>query len=1087
MSLLSPLPKSRASSIEKSIWAWLRFVVFIGTSVELNAGSTAAQVGFNRDVRPIMSNTCFKCHGPDIKNNKSPLRLDLPNSAFAPYRNAKGTVFTPLVPGKPEQSEVWRRVSSVDPQERMPPAESLHQLTAQDKAMIKRWIEQGAKYEQHWSYMAPTKAPLPDLGVSPSVQHPIDLFIREKLAARKIAPSSEVDRPTLVRRLSLDLRGLPPTVEEVETFMADRSHDAYSRLVDTLLASPHYGERMAIPWLDSVRFADSVGFHGDQLINNFSYRDYVIDAFNRNLPFDQFTVEQLAGDLLPNATVNQRVATGFNRLNMVTREGGAQAKEYLAKYATDRVRTVSTTWLGSTMACAECHDHKYDPTSTRDFYALSAFFADIKQYGVYADYRSSPEPDLRNFSNHSPFPPEIVVDSPYQQRRLAHFRRQFQDRVTATAQSLLQDPVHAISMRLWTDQTAARLRGDTGGWSVATVERALAEPPAISTAAEATVPSKDERAPKEKVKFALLTDGGVRIEGTAVAGRRVGEGPHHGEEFSFELRPPVGPTAALRLEIIPDEVNGGKVARGNNASCYVNFTLALIRAGENLLQPLAIAEAYTALPTENYFNGQTLPSLLEGWLTHRNLSGQRQAGIYLLRHPLTFVEGDRLVIKLASRNVGRVRFAVSPLGGRLEVDAAPEIVAAFTAFRPTPVQQALLAEQYFLGTGAFAADVFTAALADLSKVVDCHGGRAASVVTEAVDPVVTRVLPRGNWQDESGEIVQPAPPQFLPGGGRSAGSPRQSRLDLARWITARQNPLTARVFVNRLWQQFFGTGLSATLDDLGLQGEYPSHPELLDWLAVEFMDRGWDVKALVRLIVTSSTYRQQSRFRPELAEIDPGNRLLARQNFRRLDAEFVRDNALFVAGLLNPDIGGPSVRPYQPEGYYASLNNPLREYVPDTDDRQYRRGIYMHRQRTFLHPMLANFDATSREECTSFRTQSNTPQQALTLLNDPTFVEAARVLAQRVLSECSDSDFAGRLDYASRRLLARPLPDRDRQSLDRFFTGQLDHFRKNREDALRLVSIGLSPKPDHLDLAEFAAWTSVARVLLNRNEAITRN
>jgi hypothetical protein len=413
-------------------------------------------------------------------------------------------------------------------------------------------------------------------------------------------------------------------------------------------------------------------------------------------------------------------------------------------------------------------------------------------------------------------------------------------------------------------------------------------------------------------------------------------------------------------------------------------------------------------------------------------------------------------------------------------------VAAFLAAKPTPEQSELLAAEYFWGTGATQAETFAAALRDLREIAECRGGRAFTMVTQAVEPRTTRVLPRGNWQDESGSIVAPATPGFLTPDAAEASPTRRTRLDLANWLTSRENPLTARTFVNRLWKQFFGTALSAVVDDLGMQGEYPSHPALLDWLAVELMDRGWDVKSMVRLIVTSATYRQSSRHRAELSDVDPQNRLLARQNPRRLDAEFIRDNALFAAGLLNADVGGPSVKPYQPDGYYAQLNFPLREYEADRDERQYRRGLYMHWQRTFLHPMLANFDAPSREECVAARHLSSTPQQALTLLNDPTFVEAARVLAERALAHETGGDFARRLDYAFRRVLARPPQEREVASLRTFLDAQLATYRKQPANAAKLAAVGLHQAPPGSDAAELAAWTSVMRVVLNLNETIMR-
>ena len=1054
-------------------------------------------IEFNRHIRPIMSNTCFRCHGPDVKNNKSTLRLDLPDSAYAPHKNAKGRVTTPIVPGKPEMSEVWRRISSTDQGEIMPPADSLHQLTDRDKALFKRWIEQGAKYEAHWAYLAPVKREPPAVSGNHArgVRNEIDRFIRAELAAHNLQPSPGADRRTLIRRVSLDLLGLPPTPDEVEAFVADTRPGAYERLVDRLLTSVHFGERMAVPWLDLVRFADTVGFHGDQRQNIFPYRDYVIDAFNRNKPFDQFTIEQIAGDLLPNATDEQKIASGYNRLNMMTREGGAQPKEYLAKYAADRVRTVSTAFLGSTLACAECHDHKFDPFSTRDFYAMAAYFADIKQYGVYNDYKYTPEPELEGFSNDYPFPPEIEVENEALQRRLAGLRAEFDARNDRVAQALLADADGAAAVSQWASQVAPRLKADPGGWAVASIE--------------GTQPHRSTLA-------ATLPDQSVRFEDVPVPGKKM-KAPAKKETVVnvLTLNPPSGPLATVRLQALPDDVHGGRVARDDEDRFELSLKLAVLRAGQKSPQALEIADAYPDGHANTYFNAYLLTSVRKRWTSAASRATEAQAVDYVLRQPVSLEEGDRLIATITSADVGRVRISVSPLGGRLPTEEiSPAEIAAFHAEQPSLEQRTRVAARYFLSTGAADAAEFAEALENLREIAACREGKAFTMVTVATEPAITRVLARGNWQDETGEIVRPEPPRFLMGAPKAASasaamprvqqvaaaltpqpapppsrqaaadSPRQNRLDLARWIVSRENPLTARTFVNRLWKQFFGTGLSAVVDDLGRQGEYPSHPDLLDWLAVEFVDRGWDVKAIVKLIVTSATYRQSSTNRPELREIDPDNRLLARQSARRLEAEFVRDNALSAAGLLNLEVGGPSATPYQPEDYYAQLNFPLREYEAETDERQYRRGVYMHWQRTFVHPMLANFDAPSREECTAARTVSSTPQQALTLLNDPTFVEAARVLAEQVLLREPDADFAAQLEHAFVRVLARPPAARETESLRAHHDAQLAYYTANPGDAKKLADVGLQVVSPEIDRVKLAAWTSVARVLLNLNESI---
>ncbi len=1017
-----------------------------------------AVVHFNRDVMPIMGNTCFKCHGPDLKANKADLRLDLPENARKPRTDKTGRTLTPIVPGNLQASEVWRRVSSADQTQVMPPPASLHLLTARDKEVIRRWIEQGAVYEAHWAYAEPKKADPP--GGAIAADNPIDRFVLMELEARGLKPSPEAGRRTLIRRVTLDLTGLPPSPAEVESFEADTKPGAYERLVERLLASPHYGERMAVAWLDLARFADTVGFHGDQLYNNFPYRDWVINAFNRNEPFDAFTRDQIAGDLIPGATVDQRVATGFNRLNMVTREGGAQPKEYLAKYAADRVRTVATTWLGSTMGCCECHDHKFDPFKSRDFYALGAYFADVKQWGVYENYSYTPEPELKGITNDSPFPPEIEVDSPYLKARLARLQARSEGRVAALAAAIAAHAETAAAARAWADRVAPRLKADAGGWAVLSIAEAKAKK-------DGTV----QALPDQTARFEFKRDP---------------DSYHAGDGLVLSLAPAEGPVATVRLEALTDSQFGDRVTNNPDDTFSVDFELAIQRAGNAKPEPLKIADAYPGQATNSYFNGAVLTSIVKGWTTPVALVKQPQSMVYILAEPIVLGPGDRLIATLESENVARVRVSASPLGVRVPgQEPADAIAQALGAPSPTPEQRAAVAAEYFKGTGAGKPADLTALQADVREIAACRGGRAFTTVTEAVKPLVTRVLARGNWQDESGTVVTPSPPLFLVGGNAPAPDAlRQSRLDLANWIVSRQNPLTARTFVNRLWKQFFGTGLSAIVDDLGTQGEYPSHPELLDWLAVQFMDDGWDVKAIVRRIVTSATYRQSSTDRPELAEVDPNNRLLARQMPRRLDAEFVRDNALSAAGLIDLEIGGPSVYPYQPEGYYALLQFPDREYVADTDEREYRRGVYIHWQRTFLHPMLANFDAPSREECTASRIVSSTPQQALTLLNDPTFVEAARGIAEEVAADRPDAEFKARLDDAFQRLLARPATDRERASLQSFFEGQLAYYQGNPAEAKKLVAVGYHHAPASQDPVRLAAWTSVARVLINLNETI---
>jgi hypothetical protein len=952
-----------------------------------SAGLVAAPIEFNRDIRPILSDQCFRCHGFDAKTRKADLRLDDRDAAIA-----ENDGFRAIVPGKPTESEMIVRIFSSDPDEVMPPPDSHKTLTLEQKDMLKRWIAEGAPYQPHWAYLPPKRPALPTAGGAGS----IDALVNAKLAEKSIQPSGQADRRTLLRRLSLDLTGLPPTREEMQRFLSDASPDAYAKEVERLLASPHYGERMAVPWLDVVRFADTVGYHGDQNQRIFPYRDYVIEAFNRNKPFDQFTREQLAGDLLPNPTPDQLVATGFNRLNMMTREGGAQPKEYLAKYAADRVRTVSGAWLGSTLACAECHDHKYDPFSIKDFYELAAFFADVKQWGVYADYHYTPNPDIAGFGNDHPFPPEIQIESPYLQQREHRLRDETKRASIAAAAAKPND------FAAWRSDMTALVQNTPDGWiSVSALEN-------------------------EKNKFRL----------------------DHGHIAAIQLR-------------LPAEIRGKLKPR-----------FELIREANGEPEKLSFRMADANRKVTRYSGSSDVLGILGEWQV--GAGSEPANSIWLVEQLVDVSPGAVLMVSFEKDPPAQFSVSVSPIATLLPLDDR----ASFSTQLASDERAKLL----WWASGSGSGEVKRLA----GEIAECRNGKAWTMVTQAVpEPLKMRVLPRGNWQDESGEIVSPQTPHFLPRAANPEGR-RLTRLDLANWLCAPENPLTARVFMNRLWKQFFGNAISAQVEDLGAQGEWPSHPELLDWLAVEFRESGWNVKHMVRLIVNSAAYRRDSNLRRELRDVDPSNRLLATQNPRRLEAEFVRDNALAISGLLNFDLGGPSAFPYQPTRYYEALQFPDRDYFPNKDERQYRRGLYSHWQRTFLHPMLANFDAPSREEGVCSRTVANTPQQALTLLNDPTFVEAARVFAARILSDRNAPDDVARIGAAFEQALGRPVKERERDSLLVFLGSQRKAFREQPDAARKLLQTGRAAAPGELDSVELAAWTSVCRVVLNLHETITR-
>ncbi len=819
-------------------------------TILLTITATAA-VDFNRDIRPILSDKCFHCHGPDEETREAELRLDTYEGA-----TEGGEFEVPVEPGKPDESEVIARILNQDPDEIMPPPETHKKVTDKELELLRQWIEEGAEYDDPWTYKNPVKHPAPTVQTKDWPVNFVDRFILSRLEKEAIPPSPDADPVTLLRRLHFDLIGLPPTPTDRDRFLAafqSNPQTAIETEVDNLLASPHFGERLAIYWLDLVRYADTVGYHGDQDHNISPYRDYVIRAFNENMPFDRFTREQLAGDLLPNPTQQQLVATGYNRLLQTTHEGGLQQAEYRAIYQADRVRNVSAVWMGATVGCAQCHDHKYDPYTAKDFHTLGAFFADIDD-----------EQHFTSGTNALPTrrPPEIPVMTPAQQAEL--------DSLNKTLNDLSKGQRYEI----------ARL---------------------IRESADRASRAKKAKNAAEKKKW---SDGLQRT----------------------------------------------------------NAALAKLISGEQLTQ----------------------------WKA--------------------------------------------------------------TEARRKKVESS---------------------------------GRLTMITRSLKTPRISRVFPRGNWLDESGEIVQPAVPHFLP---QIKKEGRQTRLDLANWLTDPQNGtggLTARVTANRLFYLFYGTGLSRSLGDFGGQGQPPSNPELLDRLAVEFYESNWNLKKLVKTLVTSRAYRQSSLVPYNLRERDPYNELLARQARFRLPAEIVRDNALALAGLLVSDLGGASVKPYQPSGYYRHLNFPTRKYKQDTGAKIYRRSLYIHWQRQFLHPMLKAFDAPSREECTAERPKSNTPVAALNLLNDPTFVEAARVFAERILKEAKPDNLA-RLHHAFDLALNRLPTEDERKTIGQLLTYAEADFKKNPASATALINIGQT-KPGNSDSVLLATWTTVSRAILNLSETTTRN
>lgn len=1029
--------------------AWARWGVVIAALVAAPARGERP-IRFNHDIRPILSEYCYSCHGPDNAAREAGLRLDQEEPAKADLESGRRAI----VPGNPTDSELIARVLATDPDQRMPPADSGKSLSQEQIERLRGWIAGGAEWERHWSLTPIARPPVPAAADPIFSRNPIDAFVLETLARHGLEHAPPADGATLVRRLHLDLIGLPPSPEDVDRFVAGGA-SAYEKLVDSLLASPHFGERMAVFWLDLVRYADSVGYHGDQAISVSPFRDYVIASFNANKPFDQFTIEQIAGDLLDGVGREQRIASGYNRLGMMSAEGGVQDREYRAKYAAERVRNLGGVWLGMTLGCCECHDHKYDPFTTREFYSLEAFFADIKEKGFYdAGF-------LRN-----DWGPAILVPSEAEQKELDQL-----EAAIAEVRALLDraTPELEAAQRAW-EQSVQGSRN----WTPIKPLTAVA---------------------KSGVPLLVQADGSIRAGGEAAAR----------DLYTVTFRAEIKGITALRLEALPDDSlpNKGPGRAANGNFVLTGIALAYQRAPQGTTQPIVLDNASATFEqavdaNAAKFPGLTAASVLApgkdkpwGWAISPE-TGRAQHAVFetiLDLHP-----EPTAILSVALEQgfdnpghlLGRFRLSVTndprPVKATgAEVPAEIRELLALSADARSPEARARIAAHY-----RSIAPLLAPERARLEQVQKKKETLVKSIttaqVTESVEPRVIRVLARGNWMDESGPIVEPALPAVLPQPPFREG--RLGRLDLARWLVARDNPLTPRVLVNRLWKLYFGAGLSRKLDDLGAQGEWPSHPELLDWLASELVDSGWDVKRLIKLIVLSGTYRQGSSVPRAVVARDPENRWLARQGRFRLDAEFVRDSALATSGLLVRTIGGRSVKPYQPPGYWSFLNFPIREWENGKGADLYRRGLYTHWQRQYLHPALLAFDAPSREECTAERVRSSTPLQSLVLLNDAEFVEAARVFAERAVVEGGASD-PDRLDWIFRQALARPIKPAERAVLAGLLAKHRDEGARD-PSAAAILAVGEKPAGSSAAPAELAAWTSVTRAVLNLHAFVTR-
>jgi mono/diheme cytochrome c family protein len=1023
------------------------------------------QVEFNRDIRPILSDNCFQCHGPDKNQRKADLRFDQQESALADLGGRRA-----IVPGKPDESELVRRITAADPAERMPPADSGKQLTPDQIDLLRRWIEHGATWQKHWSLIPPVRPNLPDVSDPAWGRNPIDRFIMARLDREGLKPSSEAERITLIRRVTLDLTGLPPTPAEVDAYLADDAPDAYERVVDRLLNSPRYGERMATRWLDGARYADTNGYQSDGERFMWRWRDWVIDAYNANMPFDRFTIEQIAGDLLPNPTLDQLIATGFNRNHRGNAEGGIVPEEYAVEYVVDRVDTTCTVWLGLTMGCARCHDHKFDPLAQTDFYSLYAYFNSVPEKGRAVKYGNSP--------------PLIKAPTRDQQDRLTRLDADLV--VARDAYAQLDGEISAV-------QTAWELSLASPPADGGAIDDGLVGHFALDGDAANRVAAADAAAPQFQAGDAAFLPGRIGQAADFDGQRFVDAGPI--ADFGFYDKfscaawvQPRGEQGGTIISKMTDahQADGWYVTR-TGGNVQVNLV-------KRWLDDALRVETETDLPADRWthvlvtYDGSRVATGVQVYFDGR----PQPIRAVLDDLNQTFTTKEPLRIGGGGGPEGRFHGAIDDVrvynavlsADDARVAAVAESIGEILAL-PAPqrtVDQAFKLRGWFLARHA--PDALRAAwqrvrALEHDRVALIESFPTTMVMQDLPAPREAFVLLRGEYNKPGQPVGRGVPASLSP----LPNDAEPNRLGLARWLVDPANPLPARVAVNRFWQMYFGVGLVKTVDDFGSQGEWPSHPELLDWLATEFVARGWDIKAMQRLIVTSATYRQSSKVSAAALHRDPENRLLARGPRTRLSAEMIRDQALAASGLLVERVGGPSVNPYQPGELWKELAGV--EYVQGHGEDLYRRGMYTYWKRTVAPPQMTTFDAAGRETCIVRETRTNTPLQALTLMNELTFVEAARVLAERVLREGGPT-VEGRIALAFRLTTGRPPRGAELDVLTAGFAEHLARYRAAPEAALALASAGEAPRDASLDAAEVAAYTTVASLLLNLDETITK-
>ena len=991
---------------------------------------------FNREIRPILAENCFHCHGPDEKSREGGLRLDTFEGA-----TVGGEFAEAVVPGKPDESEVIARIHSNDAEELMPPLDSKRTLTVKEKELLMRWISSGAKYEEHWAWVAPERGRIPEVKNKSRVNNPVDSYLLRRLAKEGLGYSEPASAGNLLRRLSLDLIGLPPSPEDLERFSKSKNYEAE---VDRLLASPRFGERWARHWLDLARYADSNGFQADQLRPSWAYRDWVIDALNANMPYDQFTIEQLAGDLMPDSTLRQKVATGFHRTVTCNVEAGVSPEGNRVNQVFDRVNTTATVWLGVTLECAQCHDHKFDPFTMKDYYSLFAYFNNTPL-------------EVQLPSNKKDVSHDFVgpyLDLPFSEEQKDKMKKLDEEIAELGRERDQFGEIAEPGFQAWQKLAKASLANQPG-WKAMKVKSFSSEGGG---------------------EHRVLEDGSVLLT----------EKVPDKTAYTVQIEGALDGITGFKLEALTHPELPGK-GPGRGDAVRSNFVLHEFKAAlkkEGKEKPLKLKHAEADFSQKGWdVAGAVDGKPKTGWAIAPRF-GKSHWATFQLARPITDSEGTTLVFRLEQnfgqgRVIGNLRLSAicDPSGaGGLPVEIAQILKKPDGKRSPKEVEK--LRSHFWKSDGRFAK--LEARVARLQKERAAFKPDQTLVMVELKEQRETRILKRGNFLAPD-VVVSASTPECLP---RLEGS--GSRLDLARWLVRRDNPLTARVAVNRWWAELFGGGIVATLEDFGTQSEPPTHPELLDWLAVELMDSRWDMKHVLKTIVMSQGYQQSSRVTPELLEKDPRNLFHARAPRFRMDAERLRDNALAISGLLSTKMHGKPIMPYQPNGLWRQTGRNEPKWEEQKDENRWRRGIYIVYRRAAPYPSMVNFDAPDRSSCTVRRPRTNTPSQALTMLNDPAYVEMALALADRILVECDDP--SKRINYAFQLTVARSAVPREVAILEELIRERSLYYREHPERAFAILK---SPRffyqPRYINEIELAAWFHVANALLNLDEALTRN